>query len=209
MKFEKLLILTGIISILIGRVCLHAQDISFTNLPSLDEMDFRVDPYLKVAVQLQAMGQQAATDQLLKLAKNAPAADVEERTAILCRMLFANKPGSNFERPGFLGAPSFLGNETLSEHSITNWPSEPIEIVDGIPFAIVWGYGYEGIKYPNKNAESYVRYCSTNCVWSSYHFSLKSKSDKAEAAKKLIASKKWREPLEPLWEQRYLLEQIQ
>jgi len=48
----------------------RTQDISFTNLQSV-ELNFRVDPYIKVAGQLQDIGQQAAVQQLLDLASGA------------------------------------------------------------------------------------------------------------------------------------------
>lgn len=201
-------------------VGLHAQEISFTNLPSV-EGEYRVDPYLKITQQLQDMGERAATQELLKLAKSVAVAtngisslDDEQRIAILCRMLFTNKPGSDFERPAFLGGPVFFDgdSETLrpDRFSVTknyiNWSSEPIEIVDGIPFAVVYGYSYNGAWDPNA-AESYVHYCMRDCAWSSFRFSLKTEAEKKEAARKLIASAKWRGPLKDSARQ-YLREQI-
>lgn len=169
MKVRPFLVLTGLIGILTGRiggVGLRAQDISFTNLPSVQDVKFRADPYVKVTGQLQEMGQQTATQQLLRLAKSAASIgrstlDNEQRTAILCRMLFTNKPGSGFERPAFLGAPVFLGEGILRSDpfrlrkNFIHWRSEPLEIVGGIPFAIVTGYSYQGIWDPHA-AESYV-----------------------------------------------------
>lgn len=78
----------------LGSVGFHTQDISFANLPSI-EVNFRADPYVKVAEQLQDMGQQAAVQQLLDLAVRATPGvsefNYEENAAILCRMLFTNK----------------------------------------------------------------------------------------------------------------------
>ncbi len=162
MKIQPFPVLAAVIGMLIGQMesaGLQAQGIAFTNLPSVQALNYKVDPYIKVAGQLQDMGQQAATQQLLKLAKTAAtrglsSLDYEQRTAILCRMLFIPRKGSTFERPAFLGGPSFLGGEALREDQFSvrknyiNWPSEPIEIVDGIPFAVVSGYGYEGIWNP-------------------------------------------------------------
>ncbi len=74
MKIQPFPVLAAVIGILIGQmesIVLHAQDIEFTNLPSVDLLNYKVDPYIKVAGQLQDMGQQAATQQLLKLAKTA------------------------------------------------------------------------------------------------------------------------------------------
>ena len=162
------------------------------------------------------MGRQAAIRQLIGLAKTAAISDSnfnEERTAILCRMLFTARPGSTFDRPSLLGGPSFLGGAPLREapssveKNFIDWPSEPIEIVDGVPFAVVTGYTYEGHWDP-RSAESYVRYCVKNCDWSSFHFSLRTEAEMRQALRKLIDSPKWRRPLEE-WEQQYLTEQIQ
>ena len=116
--FLSLIGVTGILICQIESVQLHAQAISFTNLPSVQEAEYRVDPYLKIAQQLQDMGERAATQELLKFAKSVAVAtnwisslDDEQRIAILCRMLFTNKPGSDFERPAFLGAPGFFDGD--------------------------------------------------------------------------------------------------
>jgi len=200
MKAQLFLIFNGIIAILIWQmnsVDLQAQEISFTNLPSFQ--DYRVDPYIKVAGQLQDLGHEAAGKQLLKLAQretNNLSLNWEFRTAVLCRMLFTNKPNSDFERPTFLGGPIFPGGEpprsdsTDIRKNYVDWQSEPIEIVDGIPFLIFTGYIYEGTWDPYA-AESYVRYCLKSCAWSSVHFTQKSATEKREAVKKLIALPKW------------------
>lgn len=194
---------------------IRAQEISFTNLPTVD-FNYKVDPYIKVAAQLQDLGQERATQQLIRLARRAaipafilkstgtntalqPALtesfqdsfDDEQRVAILCRMLFTNRLGSVFESPHYLGAPEFWDGFVPTNYSAiySNWSKEPIELVDGIPFSVVCGYGYEGIKDP-QSAESYVRYCMTNCEWSSFHFAPKSRVEKKQALMKLINSPK-------------------
>jgi hypothetical protein len=159
----------------------------------------------------------SAIRQLIGLAKTAAISDSnfnEERTAILCRMLFTARPGSTFNRPSLLGGPSFLGGAPPREAPFSveknlnfiDWPSEPIEIVDGVPFLVVTGYTYEGYWDP-RSAESYVRYCVQNCDWSSFPFSLKPEPEMRQALRKLIDSPKWRRPLEA-WEQQHLTEQI-
>ena len=141
------------------------------------------------------MGKKAAALQLLCLARTAASAalsslDYEQRTAILCRMLFVPRHGSTFERPRYLGGASFVEEQEAHEPAgYTNWLNEPIEIVDGIPFAIVWGYSYEGIRN-RYAAESYVGYCLSACDWSSMKYATKSKAEKEQAFKKLIASPK-------------------
>ena len=88
-----------------------------------------------------------------------------------------------------------------------NWLNEPIELVDGIPFLIVQGYSGDAW-WNSHEAESYVRYCMTNCIWSDFHYTLKSEVEKQEALKKLIASPKWQRPLTSS-EQEQLRQQIQ
>lgn len=191
---------------------LYAQDIVFTNLPSVQGLDYKVDPYIEVAGQLQKMGKKAATLQLLRLARaatnNEPSSfDNEQRTAILCRMLFIPRHGRIFNRPSYLGGAGFVGEQFVIEpRGYTNWLNEPIEIVDGIPFAIVYGYSYEGIWNPHA-AESYLGYCLSMCDWSSVHYIQKSKAEKLQALKKLLASPKWRRPLD-YDDREYLFDQI-
>jgi hypothetical protein len=216
MQTRTFLSLVVFLAIFVGQVesgC--GEDVVLTNLPSIVGGHYKVQPYIRAAIQLQEMGQAAAVEQLLSLAKTAAISAAisdaiadEQRTAILCRMLFVARRGSTFARASYLGGASFYGEDySVETTSYTNWPSEPIELEGGIPFAIVHGYEYEGIWDPH-GAESYVHYCATNCVWSSFRFTPKSADQKREALRRLIESRKWRRPLES-WEWRDLTEQIQ
>lgn len=191
----------------------HAQNIWLSDLPSVDSGHYKVDPYIKAAEQLQRLGRHAAIQQLYGLAHYADSTsdlENEEKTVILCRMLFTNRPGSALKRPSFLGSAFFYGEDfSLKTTSYTNWPNEPIELADGIPFAIAYGHGKSGFSTEDPHEiESYVQYCITNGVWSNYHFTQKSDPEKQEALKKLIASPKWRRPLDAR-EQQFLTAQIQ
>jgi hypothetical protein len=156
------------------------------------------------------MGREEAESRLLALAQtastNSHSTESEQTTAILCRMLFTPRAGADFQRPAYLGAPAILGDPPFST-SNANWPLEPIELVDGIPFAVEYGYTYEGFCDPH-GAESYVRYCITNCDWSSISFTAKTEQEKEGALKKLISSSKWHQPLDS-GEREYLRQQIQ
>lgn len=237
MQIQVFLLFVAIFGIFIaqGAESVFAQGVSLTNLPSIEDDNYKVAPYIKAAEKLQHMGRQAAINELFALAqmieveyaistnrsveqtvKNAMVFEMsanEERVAILCRMLFIPRQGSIFERPAFLGRPSFLGGDALCEDQFSvrknyvNWQSEPIEIVNEIPFLVVSVYSYEGIWEP-KYARLYVAYCVTLCDWSNFHFTLKSQAEKQEALRKLLASPKWRRPLET-WEQQYLAQQIE
>ena len=217
------------------------QAVSLATLPSVQGLEFRVDPYIEAAGKLQAKGREVAFQQLLVLARSALAEatkrmeagggveafeqwnnllhsstssmfEERQKIAVLCRMLFTRQEGSDFERPG-LGGPSFLGQDRghtiyfTSDPIFKKWPLEPIELVDGVPFAAVTGYGYEGWLDPS-GAELYARYCMTNCDWSSIQFTTKSKEQKRTALCKLLSSPKWERPLEA-WEQEYLTKQLE
>jgi hypothetical protein len=58
------------------------------------------------------------------------------------------------------------------------------------------------------SVESYVRYCTTNCDWSSVGFTTKTMAQKKDALNKLLASPKWRQPLET-YERDYLKQQVE
>ncbi len=172
-----------------------AEKFSLGGLPS----DFKIDPYIEAAAKLQSLGKPEAGRQLLVLARdselNAPY-ELDERTkiAILCRMLFAQKPGTLFKSPP-IGQMLFwnggrIGNVAPSSRV---WPLEPIEVVDGVPFLIVAGYVYMGM-WDTNGTESYVRYCLENCDWSAVRYNRKSREQKEEALRKLLSSPKWDEP---------------
>jgi hypothetical protein len=132
------------------------------------------------------MGQTAACVRLLALSRSDDYDDYQ-KIAVLCRMLFTKRQGSDFRR-AMIGGASFFGGTDYSD-----WPLEPIEIIDGIPFDITWGYSIHGAPEP---PQEYVRYCMANCDWSGIKFEPKTGQQKKEALAKLIASPKWRTPLD-------------
>jgi hypothetical protein len=155
---------------------------------------FKVAPYLRAAAVLQKMGKEQARKQLESLAEK----DDAGRIAILCRMLFANKPDSTF-RPPRLGDPVCLGGSGPAD-----WPLLPIEIVDGVPFFVVRSYRLGG---EPESSLHYLNYCIQNCAWSNTRFDLVSDEALTKALNKLLASPKWKRPLtEP--ERQFLSSQI-
>ena len=214
---------------------------SLASLPPTRWGEYRAEPYIEAAARLQALGEQAATQELLSLARS-PLAEAQKRTeagggteaikqwtnllhsstssvfeerqkiAVLCRMLFTRRPGLDFHGAG-LGGPAFLGRDrdrsinSISDPIFEKWPLEPIELVDGVPFAVVSGYSYEGWFDP-RGAELYVRYCATNCAWSSTRFTTKTREQKETALRKLLSSPRWERPLEA-WEREYLTKQVE
>jgi hypothetical protein len=118
---------------------------------------------------------------------------------ILCRMLFSERVGTNFRRP-WLGESVFLGGTGYDD-----WPLEPIEIVDGIPFYVIRGYNLAGLA---EAPDQYVHYCDTNCDWSEVVYTSKTQQQKRAALHKLFYSLKWKRPLNPD-EQYFLSSQIE
>ncbi len=143
---------------------------------------YTVDPYLQVASRLQALGKDKAVEMLRDCSKKD-----NNRTYVLCRMLFAPKPKSTFRRPLY-GAPYFLGGSILE-----SWDREPIEIVDGVPFLIVQGYMLGGKPEPG---EKYLGYCVKECNWNPEKFTVKTAEQKNKALEKLLASRKFKKPLD-------------
>ncbi|HZU34578.1 MAG TPA: efflux RND transporter permease subunit [Gemmataceae bacterium] len=168
---------------------------AFRRLPDFPSPAYRVDPYIAFAAHLQAAGQERAKKVLLDLAKDEQHGD---NTVILCRMLFTAKAKGKFRRMG-LGGAWFLGNTDYAD-----WPLEPIELVDNVPFLIVRGFTLEGLA---EAPSSYVEYCVHNCAWRTQPFKSQTQSAKKKALKKLLASPKWRTPL-PHTEKQFLADQI-
>ncbi|MFO0969630.1 MAG: hypothetical protein U0793_29070 [Gemmataceae bacterium] len=163
------------------------RDVEGLSLKDLPEFNgaraYKVDPYIAVAAKLQPMGKQKGSRILAELAKDA---DHGDKVIVLCRMLFTAKPKGEFRRP-LLGGPDFLGGTVAAD-----WPLEPIEIIDGIPFLIVRGYNLGG---KPESAASYLAMCMSECDWQTAPFNARTRGDKQKALGKLFASRKWRRPL--------------
>lgn len=163
------------------------SSVSLKRLPSFYDggLDYKVDPYIRAAVSLQALGKDKGCERLLALARSSSDVLQGQQVFILCRMLFAAKPGADFRGPA-IGAPTFLRGRS-------DWSLEPIECVDGVPFLITRGYDIDGCP---EQSWSYVDYCMKECVWSNYHWRLLTYAEKKAALAKLLASNKWKEPVD-------------
>ena len=95
-------------------------------------------------------------------------------------MLFTAKAGKTFAGPP-IGAAS-----CIAAASDKNWPLDPIEIVDGVPFlvakTVTISQGFGGT--PTR----YVEYCLKNCDWNPYQFKPKTAEEKRKALEKLLAT---------------------
>jgi len=166
------------------------KTLSGVNKPS----KFKVVPYLNAATELQKMGKEKACDKLLGLAKKGD----EGQIAILCRVLISKRAGSPFRPPRF-GGPICLGGTNPED-----WPSLPLEMVDGVPFLIVHGYNIGGVPEPSLN---YLNYCFQNCEWSATKLNPVTPEALEKALKKLLGSGKWKKPLTD-YEKEFLSSQI-
>jgi hypothetical protein len=169
-----------------------ATSVLGADLPDWQQGEYNVEPYLQAAMSLQAQGKDTALQRLKAVARR----DQSGHGAIvLCRMLFTPKAGSDFRRP-MIGLPARLG--------ATDWPLEPIAIVDGVPFMITRGYLVGGLPEPGI---LYVQYCETNCDWSSFRYTVKTQAEKEAALAKLISAPEWKTPLNK-YEKEFLAAQI-
>jgi hypothetical protein len=164
-------------------------------IPDYYSGKFDADTYIRTAVELQSLGREAGLARLREIAQ-----DKRETVSaiLLCRMLFTERKGSDFGAPN-LGNPIYLGGTTSSD-----WPLDPITLVDGIPFLITNGYYIAGTPTPEL---AYLQYSESNADWSTFRFSIKTKEQERGALFKLINSSKWRTPL-PETQQQYLARQI-
>lgn len=136
---------------------------------------FRCDDFLKAAIHLQSLGKDEALKLLDEEAKqNSTSYDVP----ILCRMLFCARPKQDFHRPS-------LGGSQIIAGEYEDWPLEPITIVDGVPFFIIYSYHLAGMPV---SAEGYLSYCKHNCDWSTIRWQPKTPVQKRAALDKLLAS---------------------
>src|SRR5262245_47911083 len=108
-----------------------------TSLPRMGQ-DYKPDAYIRTAMELQKMGKDAACQALLSSMSTNRDMRSYYKHIILCRMLFKAKEGKPFRRPAMGGATFFGGT------SYADWPLEPIELVDGVPFLISGSYRIGG-----------------------------------------------------------------
>jgi hypothetical protein len=160
--------------------------VNIKDLPGILSAEYRVDPFIRAAVKLQKLGKEKAIAALSALAAQADV-DEEGKVTVLCRMLFAARPGREFRRRG-MGRPVLLG-----ETKGADWPLEPIEIVDGVPFCIVRVYNVAG---EILSVRVYLRYCVRECDWGKRAYAPKSAKEKKAALAKLLASPKWKRKLD-------------
>ena len=163
-------------------------------LPDISGGQFKAIPYIRAASHLQEMGRVRACHALKWATMRY---SQSQQLIVLCRMLFTKRGNSEFEGP-LPGAARFLGGTDSKD-----WPLQPIELVDGIPFAIVDGY-------PDRpeSSHSYLYDCMLHCDWSKNRFREPTMQQERASLAGLITSPKWKRPLEAR-EREYLSAQIE
>jgi hypothetical protein len=85
-----------------------------------------------------------------------------------------------------------------------DWPLEPVEVVEGVPFMSVRGYFLSG---KAESSEQYLSYCLANCDWTGFRYATKTAAEQTNALDKLIRSNKWKRPLKD-YERDFLTNQV-
>ena len=88
--------------------------------PEFSPEKFKSETYIRLAIELQALGREKAELRLHEVARSGYTLG---RAIILSRMLFKKRPGEQFARP-LIGGAVFMGGTDYSD-----WPLEPIELV--------------------------------------------------------------------------------
>ena len=156
-------------------------------MPSFQRNDYgkyEVKPYVEAVIRLQSMGQQRSEQCMVKYARQNKWSG--DQIYILCRMLYTKPIASDFKSPP-LGLPSCIGGTNYK-----NWPLNPIEIVDGVPFLIATGFSLYGA---GGTPLDYISYCMTNCEWNTFLYKSKSDEELKTALNKMLNSSKWNRPL--------------
>src|SRR5262245_18073378 len=161
-----------------------------------DKYRYRVDPYIHAASALKALGKEKACRELTRAAR---AEENEGKVIVLCRMIFTEMNGRKFERP-IRGGACFMGKTSYSD-----WPREPIELVDGVPFLITRDYILAGQPV---SASEYLEYCMKEWDWNSYGYKEKNDVEKKKALDHLLSSSKWKARLDEA-DREFLASQIE
>jgi hypothetical protein len=158
---------------------------------------FKCDTFIKAAADLQALGEDGAIKFLSSLAPTRLELVTE---TILCNMLFEPPPRSNSRGPRFTAA------KYMGETNEAQWPLEPIELVDGVPFLVVKAGSWTGGLSEDAAALT-VQWFVDNWRWRAMKYVSKTQAEKESALTKLKASMKWVRPLaDDEW--RFLADQV-
>jgi hypothetical protein len=143
--------------------------------------EYHVTPYIAMAASLQKLEHK---DRIATLYDFVRGNERDYRLLVLCRMLFTGKTKSGDLKQSEFRRPKIGGGNYLGGSSYTDWPLEPIALVDDVPFLIARGYVLAGS--PAESAADYLDYCIYQCDWSPIRFSQKQPSELKAALKNLL-----------------------
>lgn len=144
---------------------------------------FKIAPYLSVAKSLQDHGREKA---IMRLQSWADSQKHEAQVVILCRMLFETKNEVEFRRPR-IGGAAFIGRTDYPD-----WPLEPIDIYEGAPILVTYGYRLGGFPEPSR---SYLDFCVKNCKWRQGRYAVRTADELKKIVAKWLTHRKWPAPL--------------
>jgi len=151
---------------------------------SINSQNFNCNSYLKLANFIQSKDSTEA----IEILKEYATYEYQDQIIILTRMLFQSKIDTLLRRP-YLGVAFFF-----SDTDYDDWQTEPIEIVNGIPFLIVGGYSLRGLSESSLN---YLEYCIENGKWTENNYSAKTEAELKAGLDILLNDKKWEKELSP------------
>lgn len=158
----------------------RAEELSLRRCQPIGK-DFRIEPFLSVAKELQQLGQDKALARLRDWAKGH-----QDQVIILTRMFFEKKGGGEI-RPPMIGAPYFLGGTTYKE-----WPLAPIALYQGIPILITRGYALGGVPEPS---EVYLDECLKDASWRRVNYTEADQTRLETIIEDFIKTANWKTPL--------------
>ncbi len=177
--FALIIISTGLFS--------QINDSKFETLlkacPEIGWSTYKSAPYIDLACYVQTLEEKQAVDIIRQYAKTF---QYENQLIILTKMLFAPKENEILRRP-LIGGAGFIGKTEYQD-----WSSEPIVLINDIPFLICTGYALGG---QAENAIDYFDYCLKNGAWTIVKYKQKSSEQYKEALNILLKLKVWKTEL--------------
>lgn len=146
---------------------------------SINSGNYKCNSYLKLASYVQNLSRTKALEVIRECTKSGK---YEDQIIVLTKLLFQAKKNTNLRRP-YIGAAGFLNKTDYAD-----WPTEPVMIINNIPFLITGGYVIGGTPEP---AWKYLEYCIENGEWTENKYLIKNQEELNDGLKALFASKKW------------------
>lgn len=170
-------------------------DVLINKCSGISNDGYKCTTYIDLAVYVQSLEKDVATGIIKKYAETSK---YEDQIIILTKMLLVPANNDSLRRP-YIGGALFFGKTTYDD-----WQSEPIEIIDNIPFLIVGGYFLGGLA---ESASDYFEYCLKNGQWTGNIYKTKTPEEYQNALNLLLKSDKWNKELSE-YEKKFFVRQI-